>query len=44
MQVNGTRFRLTPAGRFWASNLMQALQTLVPQLLETKQPILEPTA
>ena len=44
MQVNGTRFRLTPAGRFWASNIMQALQTLVPQLLETKQPILEPTA
>ena len=46
MTVNGSRFRLTPAGRFWASNIMQALQTLVPQLLETQltQPIqLEPT-
>jgi putative heme utilization radical SAM enzyme HutW len=41
MTVNGSRFRLTPAGRFWASNIMQALQTLVPQLLETQltQPI-----
>jgi putative heme utilization radical SAM enzyme HutW len=32
MHSDGPRFTLTPAGRFWASNVLQALQTLVPQL------------
>lgn len=33
LRLNGSRFHLTPDGRFWASNLLQALQTLIPQLL-----------
>jgi len=32
MHSEGPRFHLTPAGRFWASNMLQALQILVPQL------------
>ena len=32
MHSEGPRFNLTPAGRFWASNMLQALQTLIPQL------------
>lgn len=32
MNRHGARFDLTPAGRFWASNMLQALQDLIPQL------------
>lgn len=32
MNHEGPRFTLTPEGRFWGNNLLQALQTLVPQL------------
>lgn len=33
LRLNGARFHLTADGRFWASNLLQALQTLIPPLL-----------